>query len=86
MDTNLLAATAANRGRLQVATRVEAHGRVVMPGWPMFADTHSRQVAEQYLQAVSRLQELQFIRAADKRDHYELTNVGWEMSRRLRQK
>jgi hypothetical protein len=84
-ETSLLAATAANRGHLQVATRLDAHGRVAMVGRRIFADSASRELAEQYLQAVGRLQELQLVRPAGKRDHYELTNVGWEMSRRLRQ-
>jgi hypothetical protein len=81
----LLAATAANRGKMQVAMRVDAHGRVAMVGRRVFADPQSRDVAEKHLNAVSRLQDLQLLRAAGKRDHYELTNVGWEMSRRLRQ-
>ena len=80
----LLMATATNKGTLQIAMRVDAHGWVVMAGKRVFADPHSREFAEEHLAGVGQLQELQLLRAAGKRGQYELTNVGWEMSRKLR--
>lgn len=80
----LLAATAANRGKVAVAMRIDAHGWVAVAGKQVFADPASRDVAEQHLQAIGELQELQLLRAAGRRGEYELTNIGWEMSRKLR--
>ena len=81
---SVLAASAANRGIVQVEMRIDAHGWVVVAGQQVCADPQSRDVAEQTLRAVSELQELQLLRAAAKRGQYELTNIGWEMSRKLR--
>ena len=44
----ILAATAANRGKVQVAMRVDAHGWVAVVGRQVFADPHSREVAEEH--------------------------------------
>lgn len=80
----ILAATAANRGKIKVAMRIDAHGWVAIAGRTVFADPQSREVAEEHLQAVTELQEMQLLRAAGRRGEYELTNIGWEMSRKLR--
>src|SRR5690606_20298068 len=80
----ILAATAANRGRVQVAMRIDAHGWAAVAGRQVFADSQSREVAEEHVRAVNELQDMQLLRASARRGQYELTNIGWEMSRKLR--
>lgn len=84
LQQELLAAIAANRGLLAIVTRVDLHGHVVAAGKQVFADSRDRTVADAYLAAIPELQAMQLLRSGAKRGHYELTNIGWEMSRKLR--
>jgi hypothetical protein len=48
-----------------------------------FFDRRNREVAQRYLEALHELVKLQILRSAGASEHYELTNVGWEISRKL---
>lgn len=83
IECELLRAAAANRGQLQVVMRSNTNGRAVVAGKKVFTDPADREVAQRYLAELPRLQEKQLARQSGSRNTYELTNAGWELSRKL---
>lgn len=81
----LLAAAAADRGQLTVQMSPRAGGRAVCAGRQTFFAINDPQFAVRYLDAVRFLVEQQLLREAGKRDRFELTNGGWELSRVCRE-
>ena len=79
----LIRAATANQGVLEVAMRAETHGWAVVAGKKKFFDPKDRSVAESYISLLSRLKDLELIHEAANRKAYELTNFGWQLSRKL---
>jgi len=82
-EQDMLRAAAANQGALDIAVRADTRGRAVCAGQKKFFDPTDRDVAQRYISVVTRLKELQLLRAATARNSYELTNFGWQLTRKL---
>ncbi len=82
-EQELIRAAVGNQGVLEVAVRAETHGMAVVAGRKRFFDPKDRTVAEHYISLLSRLKELELVRAAANKKAYELTNFGWQLSRNL---
>jgi hypothetical protein len=79
----LLRGAVGNQGVLVIETRAETHGRAVVAGRKKFFDPQDRSIAEQYISLLARLKELELIHEAANKKAYELTNFGWQLSRKL---
>jgi hypothetical protein len=83
-EQELIRAAVANQGVLEVATKSELHGRAVVAGRKRFFDPNDRSVAEHYVSLLARLKEMELIHEVANKKAYELTNFGWQLSRKLR--
>jgi hypothetical protein len=79
----LLRGAVANQGVLAIESRAETHGRAVIAGRKKFFDPKDRSVAEHYISLLARLKEMELIHEAANKKAYELTNFGWQLSRKL---
>jgi hypothetical protein len=79
----LIRGAAGNQGVLEVVMRAELHGRAVVAGKKKFFDPQDRSVAEHYISLLAHLKDLELIQAATNKKAYELTNFGWQLSRKL---
>jgi hypothetical protein len=82
-EKEMIRAAVANQGVLEVVMRSDTRGRAVCAGRKKFFDRDDRNVAQQYIALLSHLRELELICEVDSKNRYELTNFGWEISRRL---
>jgi hypothetical protein len=82
-EQELLRAAAANQGELSVVVRADTRGQAVCAGRKKFFDPADRGVAQHYISLVSRLKDFQLVRGAMMRNSYELTNFGWQLTRKL---
>jgi hypothetical protein len=82
-EQELIRAAVGNQGMLEVATRADMHGKAVVAGRRRFFSPNDRSVAAHYLSVVTRLKELELIRPVANQNAYELTNFGWQLSRKL---
>ena len=79
----LVMAAATNRGKLQICNRNNTHGRAVCTKSFAFCAAEDREVAQRYLHALRDLERYLLLREAQARETYELTNFGWQISRKL---
>jgi hypothetical protein len=82
-EQELIRAAVGNQGMLEVAMRAETHGWAVAAGKKKFFDPKDRAVAEHYISLLARLKDLELIHEAANKKAYELTNFGWQLSRKL---
>jgi hypothetical protein len=82
-EKELIRAAVGNQGVLEVAVRPDTRGRAVIAGRKKFFDPKDRSVAEHYISLLARLKDMELIHEAANRKAYELTNFGWELSRKL---
>jgi hypothetical protein len=82
-EQDLIRAAVVNQGLLEVATRAETHGRAVVAGRKKFFDPKDRAVAEHYISLLSHLKAMELIHESASKNAYELTNFGWQLSRKL---
>jgi hypothetical protein len=82
-EQELIRAAVINQGVLEIAMRAEMHGRAVVAGRKKFFDPKDRSVAEHYISLLARLKDMELIHEAANRKAYELTNFGWQLSRKL---
>jgi hypothetical protein len=82
-EQELIRAAVGNQGVLDVVTRAETHGRAVVAGKKKFFDPQDRSVAEHYISLLARLRAMEIIHESANKKAYELTNVGWQLSRNL---
>ena len=82
-EQDLVRAAMLNQGVLEVAVRSETHGRAIVAGRKKFFDPHDRAVAEQYISLLAHLKAMELIHEAANKNAYELTNFGWQLSRKL---
>jgi hypothetical protein len=82
-ERDLLRGAVGNQGVLLVESRAETHGRAVVAGRKKFFDPKDRSVAEHYISLLARLKEMELIHEAANKKAYELTNFGWQLSRKL---
>jgi hypothetical protein len=76
-------AAVVNAGGLEVASRGDTRGRAVVAGRKKFFDPHDRTVAEHYVSLLAHLKAMELIHEAANKNAYELTNFGWQLSRKL---
>ena len=81
----IIVAAMEDRGRLEIAHRADTRGKAVRTKREKFFDPNDKEVARTYIETMRQLEQLLFIRQAEKRDHYELTNFGWLIGRKLKQ-
>jgi hypothetical protein len=82
-EQDLVRAAVGNQGVLEIAMRAEMHGRAVVAGKKRFFDPKDRAVAAHFISLLARLKELELIHEIANRNAYELTNFGWQLSRKL---
>lgn len=79
----LISAAAENRGRLAVRTQASTQGRAVFGKHRTFFDVDDREFATRFVETLPTLEKLLLMRQAGGRGEYELTNFGWQISRKL---
>ena len=82
-QSRLIAAAAASRGVLKICIRSDTHGRAVCTKSETFCDPDDREVAAGYIRAVKELERVMLLRQAQLKGTFELTNFGWQISRKL---
>jgi hypothetical protein len=82
-EQELLRAAANNQGMLQIVVRADTRGQAVCAGRKKFFDPADRTVAQHYISLVAHLKEFQLLQESTTRNSYELTNFGWQLSRKL---
>jgi len=82
-EQELIRAATANQGVLEVVMRPEMHGWAVVAGKRKFFDPKDRSVANRYIALLVRLKELELIHEVGGKKAYDLTNFGWQLSRKL---
>jgi hypothetical protein len=83
VEQNLLRAAVGNQGVLEIVSGTSTCGRAVVAGRTKFFDPKNRAVAEQHLAMLTGLIEQSLFREVSNKNAYELTNVGWQLSRSL---
>ena len=82
---DIIVAAMEDRGRFEIANRADTRGKAVRTKDEKFFDADDKEVARKYVDCVKQLERLLFVQEAGKRDHYELTNFGWLIGRKLKQ-
>ncbi len=82
-EQDVLELAAQNRGCLEIASRSDTRGAAVRSGKHKLYNPQDPDYAKNCCEAVSQLVELQLLRSGTKTKHYELTNFGWQLSRKL---
>jgi len=82
---DILVAAMNDRGQFAILQRSDTFGKAVRTKKVRFFDADDPEVARKYLDAVKQLEQLLLVREIGKRDHFELTNVGWLMGRKVQQ-
>lgn len=76
-----------NRGRLLIAVRADSNGKAVRgKDKTVFFDPEDREVAGRYIEELRNLERVLLMRQDGGRDKYELTNLGWLVGRKLRER
>lgn len=78
----LILGAMSNRGCLLVCTRSDTHSRAVRTKTRKFFDPDDPMVAARYIEAVKDLVRLSLVTPRT-REAYDLTNVGWQVGRKL---
>jgi hypothetical protein len=82
-EQELIRAAVGNQGVLEVVTRAEMRGRAIVAGQKRFFSRSDPAVAAHYLSLLTRLKELELVHEVANKHAYELTNFGWQLSRKL---
>lgn len=76
-----------NRGRLMIAVRADSNGKAVRgKDKTVFFDPDDRDVAGLYIEELVQLERVLLMRQDGGRSKYELTNLGWLVGRKLRER
>ncbi len=82
-EQELIRAAVGNQGVLEVVIRSDTRGRAIVAGRKKLFDPRDRAVAEHYISLLANLKALELIHEAASKNAYELTNFGWQLSRKL---
>ncbi len=74
---------AKNRGVFEIATRADTRGPAIRAGHSKLYDPHDPDYAKRCRETVPELIELLLVKETRDRQHFELTNFGWQLSRRF---
>lgn len=83
---DLIQAAAHNRGSLKICVRATTKGKAISGKDETFFDPQDPRVAESYLESLNQLVHLLLFQQRGRRANYELTNFGWQVSRKLKQR
>lgn len=72
-----------NNGKLEIANRSDTRGPAVRAGKDKLYNPHDPLYAQNCCDAIITLMDLQLLRTGTTPKHFELTNFGWQMSRKL---
>jgi hypothetical protein len=82
-EHDLIRAAAHNQGVLEVVMRPSLHGWAVVAGQTKFVDRNDPTVAQRHISLLVHLKEMELLREVANKKAYELTNFGWQFSRKL---
>jgi hypothetical protein len=82
-EQELIRAAAGNQGLLEIVMRAGLHGFAVVAGTKRFFDRNDPAVAAHYISLLPRLKEMELISEVANKKAYQLTNFGWQFSRKL---
>ncbi len=82
-EQDVVRLAARNSGKLEIATRSDTRGPAVRAGKDKLYNLQDPNYAQKCCDAISELIELQLLRVGDAPKQYELTNFGWQLSRKL---
>ncbi len=82
-EQDVLRVAGRNGGKVEISNRSDTRGPAVRAGKDKLYDQHDPTYAQNCCEAVSTLIELQLLRTGVEPKHYELTNFGWQISRKL---
>ena len=72
-----------NGGKIEVASRSDTRGPAVRAGKEKLYDPQDPTYAQHCCDAIANLIALQLLRSGSAPKQYELTNFGWQISRKL---
>ena len=82
-EQDVLSLAGRNGGKVEISSRSDTHGPAVRAGREKLYDPQDPTYAQNCCESVSTLIELQLLRTGEVAKHYELTNFGWQISRKL---
>jgi len=82
-EQDVVELAARNGGKLEIASRSDTRGPAVRAGKHKLYNQQDPTYSKRCCEAISPLVELQLLRAAGGPKQYELTNFGWQLSRKL---
>jgi hypothetical protein len=82
-EQDVLTIAGRNGGKIEVASRSDTRGPAVRAGKEKLYDPQDLSYAQHCCNAIPNLIELQLLRTGTTPKHYELTNFGWQISRKL---
>ena len=82
-EQDVIQAAAKNRGAFEIASRSDTRGPAIRAGRFKLYDPNDPTYAARCLAKIPQLIDLQLIRESAQRQQFELTNFGWELSRKL---
>jgi hypothetical protein len=83
VEQDVLTIAGRNSGKLEVVSRSDTRGPAVRAGKEKLYDPQDPPYAQNCCNAIPNLIELQLLRPGTTPKHYELTNFGWQISRKL---
>lgn len=82
-EQDVLRIAGRNGGKVEISSRSDTRGPAVRAGKEKLYNQQNRTYAQQCCEAISTLIELQLLRSGGVSNQYELTNFGWQISRKL---
>ncbi|TWU21905.1 AAA family ATPase [Bythopirellula polymerisocia] len=82
-EQDVVRVAARNSGKLAIENRSDTRGHAVRAGNEKLYNPQNPDYAKNCCEAVSQLIEMQLLRTGDGPKQYELTNFGWQLSRKL---
>lgn len=82
-EQDVLTIAGRNGGKIEVASRSDTRGLAVRAGKEKLYNPQDSHYAQNCCDAIPNLIELQLLRLGTIPKHYELTNFGWQISRKL---
>lgn len=83
VEQDVLTIGGRNGGKLEVVSRSDTRGPAVRAGKDKLYNPQDPTYARSCCDAIPKLIELQLLRLGTVPKHYELTNFGWQISRKL---
>ncbi|QEG34456.1 ATP-binding protein [Bythopirellula goksoeyrii] len=82
-EQDVIRVAARNEGKIELANRMDTRGPAIRAGKDKLYNPQDPEYAKKCCDSISELIELQLLRTGDSPKQYELTNFGWQLSRKL---